>query len=175
MNWNPEIAIADITGTLSLLAVCLSLVAVARSNRKLTQSMQLSTLQAMISEMNGLREMRSENPDLERSLFDSRESWSDTQIQHNLTAVQFANIFEWAYIARRDGLLEQQVWDSWVETWRNVILASRPLRESFTDNVWTFGRTPEVAAELNQLVSGSGLISDPCKRKNRFWSRIAGV
>lgn len=175
MNWDGKFSISDIAGVISVIAVCISLVAVARSNRKLTQSMRLSTLQAMVNEMNGLRQNRSDNPDLERSLFESRSQWSDRQIQHHLTAVQLANIFEWAYLARRDGLLEKDVWDSWVETWRAVILASESLQKSFHSEVWTFARSPEIAAQLNSLVNGSHSIEDPIRAKQGFWAKLIGV
>lgn len=160
-----NITIADIAGVVSALAVCISLIMVAASNRKLSQSMKLANMQAMISEMNTLRRLRADEPDLERSLFPDREAWTDTEIQHNLTAVQLANVFEWAYFARRDGLIEKDVWDSWVETWRSVILASEPLRQAFQSSVWTFGRSDAVSSELNKLISLSGPISDP-HRKN---------
>lgn len=175
MEWDRTISVADITGIISILAVCLSLVAVARSNRKLVQSMRLSTLQAMVSELNNLRQNRSQHPDLERSLFEGRKDWSDLEIQHNLTAVQLANVFEWAFVARRDGLLDKDVWESWVETWRSVILASESLRLAFTLSVWTFGRAPEISVELTKLVNGSGVILDPFKKSSTFWQRLTGA
>jgi len=158
-----EISISDITQVFSLIAVFISLIAVARSNKKLSSSLRLSTLQAMVTEMNKLRQSRAENPELERSLFTSRSDWSDTEIQHHLAAVQLANIFEWAFLARRDGLIELDVWDSWVETWRSVILSSDSLKASFTDPIWTFGRSPEIALQLTALVSGKEVITDPFK------------
>lgn len=157
------------------IAIIVSLVALARSNSKLGASVRLSTLQSMVAEMNALRRDRAENPDLERSLFDTRTDWDDLQIQHHMAAVQLANVFEWAYLARRDGLLELDVWESWVETWRSVILASEPLRNSFSSTVWTFGRSPEVAACLDELVHGSGDVADPVRDRSGLVARIAGI
>jgi hypothetical protein len=175
VNISPEVSISDISQILSLIIVGVSLVAVARSNRRMSQSMRSSTLQAMITEMNKLRQARSDNPDLERSLFSARKDWTDSQIEHHLAAVQLANIFEWAFLARRDGLIELDVWDSWVETWRSVILASEPLKLSFTDAVWTLGRSPEVSQQLTLLVNGTGKIADPVRKKSRLWERLVGV
>ena len=67
--------------------------------------MRLDNLQSMVGEMNQIRRTRAENPDLERALFDKRNTWDDERINTNLMAVQLANIFEWAYFARRDGLI----------------------------------------------------------------------
>lgn len=175
MQFDKNISLSDIAAVLSLVAVCISLVAVARSNVRLEKSLKLSTLQAMITEMNNLRQVRAENPNLERSLFESRKEWSDLEIQHNITAVQLANIFEWAYIARRDGLLEKDVWDSWVQTWRSVILSSEPLRNAFKDSVWTFGRSTEISHELTKLVNSSGEIDDPHKPRSGLWQKLTGV
>lgn len=175
MNWDATFSIADICGVVSVLAICISLISVSRSNRRLSQSMKLTTLQAMVGEMNNLRQARAENPNLERSLFEARAEWSDTQIQHHLTAVQLANIFEWAYLARRDGLIEKDVWDSWVDTWRSVILASKPLRSAFTESVWTLGRSAEITVQLNALVSGSSAVLDPIRQKKSLWEKIVGI
>ena len=158
--------------TLSMLALFLSLIAVARSNSKLADSMRLTNLQAMVVEMNQLRRFRATDTEVERSLFEDRVNWTDTQIHHNLVAVQLANIFEWAYLARRDGLIELDVWDSWVETWRSVILASEPLRKAFTPTVWTFGRSKDTLAALTLLVEGTGIISDPLRVQSGLGSRI---
>lgn len=172
---NLEMSISDIIQLVSLFIIGVSLIAVARSNRRMTQSMRSSTLQAMITEMNKLRQVRAENPSLERSLFTARQNWTDSQIQHHLAAVQLANIFEWAFFARRDGLIESDVWESWVETWRSVILASDPLRDAFTDSVWTLGRSTEVSVMLQELIAGNGEIQDPIRVKSRVWEKIVGV
>lgn len=162
----------DLAGLLVLVA---SFVAVARSNRKLSISMRLNNMQAMVSEMNELRRIRAADPELERSLFDSRQNWTDEQISQNLVAVQLANIFEWAYLARRDGLIEKDVWESWVETWRSVILSSKPLQEAFTPSVWTFGRQKDVADALNELVRGASNIPDPHKGSSKFLGWLTGA
>lgn len=153
--------ISTVISTLSLLALFLSFLAVARSNRQLAKSMRLSNLQAMVVEMNQIRRLRASTPNLERELFENRKEWSDLQISQNLMAVQLANIFEWAYLARRDGLIEKDVWESWVETWRSVILSSESLRKSFTSSVWTFGRMNDLTKTLTDLVQGAGTIGDP--------------
>ncbi len=153
--------ISTVISTLSLLALFLSFLAVARSNRQLAKSMRLSNLQAMVVEMNQIRRLRASTPNLERELFENRKEWSDLQISQNLMAVQLANIFEWAYLARRDGLIEKDVWESWMETWRSVILSSESLRKSFTSSVWTFGRMNDLTMTLTDLVQGAGTIGDP--------------
>lgn len=147
-----------------------SLVLVVWSNRHLARSQRLNTLQSMVSEMNTIRQFRAENTQLERALFDARTQWDDLKIQKNIMAVQLANVLEWAYIARRDNMLDKDVWESWVTTWRQVILKSQPLRESFTETVWTFGREPSMSKVLTDLVMSSGPIPDP--RKSWFPARI---
>lgn len=156
------------------LALIISLVAVARSNRRVAASVRMSNLQAMLVEMNGLRRLRSDDPSLERSLFDTRTGWSDLQIKQNLMAVQLANILEWAFLARRDGLLERDVWESWVTTWRTVILASEPLRATLQDSVWTFGRSPEMKSVLDEVLSGTGDIPDPIRKTSRAAEWLTG-
>lgn len=167
--------ISQLLDLAGLVILVLSFVAVARSNRKLSISMRLNNMQAMVSEMNELRRLRAADPELERALFDSRRDWSDQEINQNLVAVQLANIFEWAYLARRDGLIEKDVWESWVETWRSVILASKPLQEAFTPSVWTFGRQEDVANALNDLVLGEKSIDDPHRGTSKFWAKLTGA
>ena len=170
--------IAEILGIVvngvSALAVVISLFFVVSSNRRLSTSLRLSNMQAMVSEMNELRRLRAQNPDLERELFEKRSDWTALQIEKNLTAVQLANIFEWAYLARRDHLIERDVWESWVLTWRDVIMASESLKASFSDSVWTFGRQADVAKSLGALVKGSGEIPDPARRRSVIQSWIQG-
>jgi hypothetical protein len=126
--------------------------AVVWSNRQVAKAQRVSTLQQMVAEMNQLRQFRASNPSLEKELFEARHDWSDLQVQNNIVAVQLANILEWAYIARRENLLDKRVWESWVKTWQDVILASQPLRQLFTPTVWTFGRDPYMAQKLHELV-----------------------
>lgn len=167
--------IADVISIATLLALILSLLASTRSNRRLSESMRLNNLQSMVGEMNQIRRTRAENPNLERALFEKRADWDDDKINTNLMAVQLANIFEWAYFARRDGLIEKDVWVSWVETWRSVILDSASMRSLFTDQVWTFGRHPEVAQALTSIVQGQGEIPDPVRSKSRILRFITGI
>ena len=156
--------ITTVISTLSLFILFLSLLAVAKSNNNVAKSMRLTNLQSMVGEMNEIRRLRASNPDVERSLFLERQNWSNIEIEQNLIAVQLANIFEWAYLARRDGLIEKDIWESWVETWRSVILSSEALRKSFTPSVWTFGRMNDMTSILNDLVNNSGNIQDPYKK-----------
>lgn len=167
--------IADVISIATLVALILSLLASTRSNRRLSESMRLNNLQSMVSEMNQIRRTRAENPNLERVLFEKRADWDDDRITTNLMAVQLANIFEWAYFARRDGLIEKDVWISWVDTWRSVILESASMQSLFTDQVWTFGRHPEVAQVLTSIVQGRGEISDPIRSKSRILRLITGI
>lgn len=132
--------------------VIISLVLVARSNQRLARAQNLTNLQQILGEMNKLRLYRADHPELERALFKERERWTDTRVQEHLMAVQLANIFEWAFFAKRDGLLREEVWDSWVTTWTEVILISPPLKECFNDKVWTFGREPAVMGEMKALL-----------------------
>jgi hypothetical protein len=143
----------------------LTFVNVAQANRRLAVSLRLTNLAQMIGEMNDLRQFRAEHPDLERALFEQRRDWSSIIIQRNLTAVQLANILEWAYIARRNNLIEKDVWESWARTWRDVILASTPLQESFSESVWTFGRADSVLSDLQQIISRTDAIPDPRQRR----------
>jgi hypothetical protein len=132
--------------------VIASLIFVTRSNRRLAKTQNLTNLQQILGEMNKLRTYRADHPDLEKALFENRETWGDIKIQQNLMAVQLANIFEWAFFAKREGLLDDDVWRSFIETWKKVILASPPLKDSFVDTVWTFGRDPSVMTKLKDLL-----------------------
>lgn len=152
-------AIGSVVGAVALIA---TLWAIVRSNRQIATASRLDTLQQMVVEMNVIRRLRSDDPDLERSLFAARGTWTDQDIRHHLAAVQLANILEWAYLARKEGLLARDVWESWAETWRSVILASKPLQDSFEASVWTFGRAPETRAALERLVT-AGSVEDPRK------------
>ncbi len=167
--------ISDAISIATLLALVLSLIAATRSNRRVSESMRLSNLQSMVGEMNQIRRTRAENPDLERALFEKRSEWDDVKINTNLMAVQLANIFEWAYFARRDGLIEKDVWTSWVETWRSVILDSASMKSLFTNQVWTFGRHPEVAQALTSIVQEAGEIPDPIRSKSRILRFFTGI
>lgn len=167
--------ITDAISIATLIALILSFISASRSNRRLSDSMRLDNLQSMVGEMNQIRRTRAENPDLERALFDKRNTWDDERINTNLMAVQLANIFEWAYFARRDGLIESDVWVSWVETWRSVILDSTPMRTLFTDQVWTFGRHPDVAQALTSIIQSEGEILDPLRKGSRFLKFITGI
>lgn len=167
--------IAQVTGAV---AIVLSLMQVARSNRRLAASLRLDSMQQMIGELNKLRQIRMDQPDLERSLFPDRKSWSDDQVRKNLVAVQFASMFEWAYFTRREGLLPADVWLSWIDTWHAVIIRSPGLRESFEESVWTFGREEPAHQDLMRLVFDEGVRQDPfvTRRKQRrlptFWTRF---
>lgn len=145
-----------------------SLLAVVASNRRLAASLRIGTLQQIVTEMNTIRAARAMDPEFERSVFPQRADWDDDHIRTYLLAVELANILEWAYLARRDNLLDEDVWESWAETWRAVILSSDALRDCFTTSVWTFGRSEEVSTALNEFVQGAGAIRDPKRSgKNR--------
>ena len=167
--------ITDAISIATLFALILSFISASRSNKRLSDSIRLDNLQSMVGEMNQIRRTRAENPDLERALFDKRSTWEDKKISTNIMAVQLANIFEWAYFARRDGLIESDVWESWVETWRSVILDSTPMRTLFTDQVWTFGRHPDVAHALTSIIQSKGAIPDPMRKGSRFLKFITGI
>ncbi len=115
----------------------------------------------MVSEMNVLRNRRADHPALERAMFHSRATWSDDEIREHMLAVELANIFEWAYLARRDGILDRDVWESWAETWRSVILASPPMQKRFTKTVWTFGRASNVFPGIDEFINDRGHLPDP--------------
>lgn len=128
-------SVGDAAAVVQAAGVVVGFLALWRSNRRLSASLRMQTLQQMVVEMNRLRSVRASEPALERALFPSRAGWEDAKVKAHLIAVQLANIFEWAYLARRDGLIEREVWDSWVATWRGVILKSDPIRASFDDVV----------------------------------------
>jgi hypothetical protein len=163
--------LANAVGTL---IIGVTLIRLVTADRRLAATQRMDNLQRMVVEMNALRRLRSEHPELERSLFEARSTWTDAQIQHNLMAVQLANILEWAYLSRREGLLDKDVWESWVETWRIVILASEPLRQDFVSSVWTFGRSPDVIPVLQDLVASDNPIPDPADGRGirRHWRRL---
>ncbi len=158
-----------IFGVINVVAVVASLLLLVRSNGRLAASMRMNTLQQVTNEMNALRTERADRPDLERSLFEGRREWTDLEIQRNLMAVKMANIFEWAYLARRDGLIDADVWTSWAVTWRSFILSSAPMKEAFRESVWTFCRDPKTSAALSDLVEGKSAIGDPHKAWKFGW------
>jgi hypothetical protein len=162
--------LSTIINAIQTLAVVLALSATIWSNRKLAKSLRSNALQQMIAEMNRLREQRMEHPDIERSLFPKRAQWPDQRIRENIMAVELANIFEWAYLARREGLIEKAVWDSWAMTWRSIIFPSPILRGLFADqaHIWTFCRAPEMAHQLRLIVeSETAEIPDPISLAKR--------
>lgn len=77
-----------------------------------------------------------------------------------MAIVQFANTLEWAYLARRDGLIEQEVWNSWISTWKNVIAANASDEHLLDHSVWTFGRTGKISEDL-KLITRDGIDLDP--------------
>lgn len=158
-----------IVSAVSAFALIMTLYALVRSNRRLSASLRIGTLQQMVSEMNVLRNRRADHPAVERGIFAERANWTDDEIRENLLAVELANIFEWAYIARREGFLDSDVWESWAETWRSVILASPPLRNRFTETVWTFARSPAMLTEIMQFIDNPGDLSDPRQRRVSSW------
>lgn len=165
--------LANASTALSFLVIIISLVYVIRSNNQVAKSMRVTALQQVLSEMNEIRRIRGADPELEKSLFDSRRNWDDLTIKKHLIAVQLANILEWAYLARRDGLLSQAEWTSWAKTWKDVILSSVSLKSTFQEEVWTFARNPEMAAALKAIFEESGTIEDP--RKNVCgWRQFLG-
>lgn len=160
-----------IVATFTAVIYLFTLLSLVRANSHLGSSLRIDTLAHMVSEMNEVRRSRAEHPEVERHMFAGREGWSDEEIRHHLVAVQLANILEWAYLARCQGLLEKDVWESWVDTWRDVIVASEPLQQSFGPAVWTFGRDPVTSTHLRALVSAEGDVTDPIERRSR-WRRV---
>jgi hypothetical protein len=152
---------ADVAQVTVAAAIVASLLQVALSNRRLAASLRLNSMQQMISELNRLRQVRMNQPDLERSLFPERALWTDEGLRKHLVAVQLANMFEWAYFSRREGLLPADVWLSWIDTWHSVIVSSPGLREAFAESVWTFGREEPARQDLRDLVFATGVRTDP--------------
>jgi len=145
----PEVAI----GLANLAVLALTLVFIAWSNVNVAKSIRLTNLQQMVVEMNRIRQIRAGNPKLEKALFGGRDAWTDEQIQTYLIAVQWANILEWAYLARQEGAITEPVWRSWAQTWIEVILKSESLKKHFlVDEIWTFGRTPKMRADLMRMI-----------------------
>jgi len=148
------------------LGVIGALLATMWANRNLARSIRLNALQQMISEMNRLREQRFHDPNVERAFFPNREKWSDCEIRQNIMAVELANVFEWAYLARRARLIDHDVWTSWAETWRSIIFPSPALRGLFADqnHVWTFCRSSDMESDLRKIVEHQeGRIPDPAR------------
>lgn len=160
-----------IVAAINAAAVVITLYALVRSNRRLSASLRIGTLQQMVAEMNRVRDTRADHPDAERGMFESRRDWSDARIRQHMLAVELANIFEWAYLARREGLIDKDVWESWAETWRDVILASAPMRQSFTSAVWTFGRDPAISGPIREFVANQAPLPDP--RRQAGHGRVA--
>jgi len=79
-----------------------------------------------------------------------------------MAIVQLANTLEWAYLARRDGLIEADVWKSWISTWQTVISANADGTHLYDPSVWTFGREGTIATDL-KLITEEGFIVDPYK------------
>ena len=148
-------------GVANLVVLTLTLIFIAWSNVNVAKSIRLTNLQQMVVEMNRIRQVRAGNPKLEKSMFAGRDAWTDEQIQSYLIAVQWANILEWAYLARQEGAITEPVWRSWARTWIDVILASDPLRQHFLrDEIWTFGRAPRMREELTQMIRDR-VVPDP--------------
>lgn len=137
----------------NLVVLTLTLIFVGWSNLIVAKSVRLNNLQQMVVEMNRIRQARASCPDLERALFGHRAGWTDAEIQSYLVAVQWANILEWAYLARQDGVITASVWQSWAKTWVDVMLASDALRTHLLrDEIWTFGRSRKMRDELKRMI-----------------------
>jgi hypothetical protein len=111
--------------------------------------------------MNKIRQVRFENPEIEKKLFPSRKDWNDEKVKKYLLTLQMANVFEWAYIARRQDLISYQEWESWIITWREVIVDSEELKALLSDTVWTFARQDAMQRHIRSLLDQSLQITDP--------------
>jgi len=167
---------AVVVSAISTAIVAFALLASVKANSRLAASLRLATLQQMVVEMDELRRIRVNDPALERVLFPTRASWSDLDIKRYVMAVQLANIFEWAYLARRDHLLDRDIWESWWETWQGVILASPSIKGSLEETVWTFGRSPQVRQDLDRLLNSQPgePIPDPFQSRGMLTRLLLG-
>lgn len=165
--------LANLATALSFVVVVVSLLYVVRSNNQVAKSMRVTALQQLLSEMNELRRIRGSDAELEKALFDSRKDWDETSIKKHLVAVQLANILEWAFIARRDGVLSESEWKAWAQTWREVILSSSSLKRSFRSEVWTFGRDQRFQESITILFDETKPLPDPRTRVSR-WAKFLG-
>jgi hypothetical protein len=158
-------SLSEVVSLLAALGTLATITGLVITIRRNTATSRLDTLQRMVAEMNHLRQQRATNPSLERSLFPDRRDWTDEQIAEHLAMVQLANTLEWAYIARRSGMLDLDVWESWVATWRGVIENDTKRDSLYHASVWTFGRTGTMAKDLERLTKGDDL-PDPYSRKS---------
>jgi hypothetical protein len=165
--------LANLATALSFVVLVFSLLYVVRSNNQVANSMRITALQQLLSEMNELRRIRASDIGLEQALFDARKNWDEVTIKKHLMAVQLANILEWAFIARRDGVLSETEWKAWAKTWREVILSSASLKSAFKSEVWTFGRDPGIEDALKHIFDETKPIPDPRSHISR-WKQFFG-
>ena len=144
-----------------VIIILITLIQLVRSNRQLTRSINQTSLYNILSEMNKIRQVRFENPEIEKKLFPSRKDWNDEKVKKYLLTLQMANVFEWVYIARRQDLISYQEWESWIKTWREVIVDSEELKAHLSDTVWTFARQDAMQRHIRSLFDRSLQITDP--------------
>jgi hypothetical protein len=159
--------VSEVIATVASCGTLVSIIGLIVTVRRNTALSRLDTLQKMVSELNALRRYRASNPDIERALFPPRHKWSKEKIGQHLTIVQLANTLEWAYIARRSGFIDFDVWNSWVATWKGVIEHEAQTDEIYHESVWTFSRHGQMADDL-RLMTKQDIVIDPLRK---WWRR----
>lgn len=122
----------------TVVGLIVTIIEMTLETRRLRLAIQSDTTQKMVYMMNDLRNKRLDNPALEKILFAKRKNWSDDEIRRHVFIVELVNIFEWSYLARRDGLIDKETWSQWIKTWRDFIVADDRMKEAFEPSVFTF-------------------------------------
>jgi hypothetical protein len=102
-------------------------------------SNQINIYNNITAMLNNLRNLRINDPNLEKVLFKSREDLPYRDIKRHVYAVEMANIFELMWLSRKAGLVGKSVWDDWFTLWKVVILKDDFMKKTLKNpDIYTF-------------------------------------
>lgn len=150
------------TDWIQTIAIIFALFVTIVELKRTRTSNRVNTYNNIISMMNNLRNFRIIYPDLEKTLFAGRSSWTDEKIRTRVYAVELANIFEWVFLSRKVGLIEKRVWDEWILLWKTVILSDKSMTDLLTDpTIYTFSRSEACDVVKNISKYTNYIVPDP--------------
>lgn len=134
-----EIGFREILDILQTIAIIVTLSFSLWQWKKNSDIIKIDNYGKIINSLNNLRNIRIQFPDLERALFKSRQEMNDNEIRKRVYGVELANIFEWAFLSQKEGLIDKKEWDDWSSMWKKVILSDESMRTMMEDKtIYTF-------------------------------------
>lgn len=167
MNWEALQGIAELVGALG---VIISLIYLAAQVRQNTKSIRTASNQDLLTSFNGMLEF-AKSSEYGAKIFDAYarqglENLSQQEIAGvRVASVQILRVFEQAYLQRRAGLLDEDVWQGWEYNMKivmglpGVVVGWRSLRPilhpGFAELMESFAETSKGAAV--DYLSGWGM------------------